>query len=184
MEPDEPALPPCLIESLAVHPDAIPAAFEEEDTFKGFSTVPKYTETELVRLQQTDPDISRILKLIQSGESAPAQLKSESFEFRLMLREMSRFELKDGLLYRKRQCDNRSVYQLVLPHVLRSAVLTSFHNEMGHIGIERNLELVRSRFYWPKMTSDVESKVKTCKRCVKRKSQPEKAAPLVNIKTS
>lgn len=75
------------------------------------------------------------------------------------------------------------MYQLVLPRVLRSSVLTSLHDEMGHLGIERTLDLARSRFYWPKMTSEVESKIKTCGRCVKRKKQPDKAAPLVNIRT-
>lgn len=55
---------------------------------------------------------------------------------------------------------------------------------MGHLGIERTLELTRSRFYWPKMAADVERKVKTCERCVRRKTQPDKAAPLVNIKTT
>lgn len=62
-----------------------------------------------------------------------------------MLREISRLELKNGLLYRKRQCDNTTVYQLVLPRVLRSSVLTSLHDEMGHLGIERTLDLARSR---------------------------------------
>uniref|UniRef100_A0A8C6WVQ7 Gypsy retrotransposon integrase-like protein 1 n=1 Tax=Neogobius melanostomus TaxID=47308 RepID=A0A8C6WVQ7_9GOBI len=55
---------------------------------------------------------------------------------------------------------------------------------MGHLGAERTLELIRSRFYWPKMSHDVESKIKSCPRCVKRKSQPDKAAPLVNIQTN
>lgn len=101
-----------------------------------------------------------------------------------MLKEMTRFELKNNLLYRRRQCDNKTVYQLVLPYVLRSSVLSSLHDEMGHMGMERTLELARARFYWPKMSSDVELKVKICSRCVKRKSQPEKAATLVSIKTS
>ncbi|KAL1258008.1 hypothetical protein QQF64_011252 [Cirrhinus molitorella] len=52
---------------------------------------------------------------------------------------------------------------------------------MGHMGVDRTLYLVRSRFYWPKMSADVEKKVKTCERCVKRKAVPEKSAPLVNI---
>lgn len=101
-----------------------------------------------------------------------------------MLKEMTRFELKNNVLYRRRQCDNKTVYQLVLPYVLRSSVLSSLHDEMGHMGMERTLELARARFYWPKMSYDIELKVKTCSRCVKRKSQPEKAAPLVSIKTS
>lgn len=42
----------------------------------------------------------------------------------------------------------------------------------------------RSRFYWPKMASDVERKVKSCCRCIRWKHQPEKAAPLVNIQTT
>lgn len=57
-----------------------------------------------------------------------------------MLREMSCFELKDGLLYRRRQSENGAVYQFVLPKVLRSSVLTSLHEEMGHLGMERTLE--------------------------------------------
>ncbi len=171
------------MESLAIHSVAIPTEFEEEG-FQGLLTVPKYSTDELATLQREDPVISNIIKLIQSQEPVPTSRKTESPEFQLMLREMSRFELKDDLLYRRRQCDNRPVFQLVLPHVLRSSVLTSLHNQMGHMGIERTLELVRSRFYWPKMVSDIETKIKNCERCVKRKSQPEKAAPLVNIHTS
>lgn len=34
------------------------------------------------------------------------------------------------------------------------------------------------------MAIDVERKVKTCGRCVRRKAQPERAAPLVNINTT
>lgn len=68
--------------------------------------------------------------------------------------------------------------------MLRSSGLDSLHNEMGYLGVEQTLELVRARFYWPKMSSDVEAKIRTCRRCVRRKGQQEKAASLVNIQTS
>lgn len=55
---------------------------------------------------------------------------------------------------------------------------------MGHMGIERTLDLARTRFYWPTMAANVEHKIRTCGRCVRRKALPEKAAPLVNIQTS
>lgn len=55
---------------------------------------------------------------------------------------------------------------------------------MGHMGIERTLDLVRSRFFWPRMAADIETKIKTCNRCVRRKALPERSAPLVNIKTT
>ncbi|XP_038124076.1 uncharacterized protein LOC119771905 isoform X2 [Cyprinodon tularosa] len=55
---------------------------------------------------------------------------------------------------------------------------------MGHLGIDRTLDLVRTRFYWPRMATDIEQKVKTCDRCIRRKTPPEKAASLVNIATT
>lgn len=54
---------------------------------------------------------------------------------------------------------------------------------MGHMGIERTVDLIRARFYWPKKYMAVEKLIKTCERRVFRKSPAEKAAPLVNIKT-
>lgn len=74
--------------------------------------------------------------------------------------------------------------QFVLPEALRSIVLQNLHDDMGHLGMERTVELVRSRFYWPRMASDVERKVKMCERCIRRKASPDKAAPLVNIQTT
>lgn len=69
----------------------------------------------------------------------------------------------------------------VLPEELRSLALKSLHDDVGHMGLERTLDLIRAGFYWPKMSADVENKIKTCNRCIQRKSLPEKAAPLVNI---
>ena len=62
--------------------------------------------------------------------------------------------------------------------------MKSLHDDFGHMGIDRTLDLVRRRLYWPKMVADVEHKVKTCGRFVRRKGLAEKAAPLVNITTS
>uniref|UniRef100_A0AAY4BA88 Gypsy retrotransposon integrase-like protein 1 n=1 Tax=Denticeps clupeoides TaxID=299321 RepID=A0AAY4BA88_9TELE len=58
------------------------------------------------------------------------------------------------------------------------------HNDMGHMGIDRTLDLVRNRFYWPRMSADIERKVRTCECCTHRKTVLERAAALVNIKTS
>lgn len=75
-------------------------------------------------------------------------------------------------------------YQLVLPEELRPDVLKNLHDNMGHLGIERTLDLVRARFFWPKMAGDVEHKIKTCGRCVRRKTLPNKSSPLLNTISS
>ena len=46
---------------------------------------------------------------------------------------------------------------------------------MGHLGIERTTSLLRDQFYWQSMLEHIEHHVKTCPRCLRFKTQPEKA---------
>lgn len=172
-----------LVESLALHVEAVPDIYCEEDLI-GHETVPTFSEVELRERQEADPIIKDVINWLKSGNTVPIDISSDSPELKLVLKEWKRLEMRDGLLYRKRQFEEKTFYQLVLPESLRAIALTCLHDDMGHMGIERTIELVRSRFYWPRMAADVEHKVKTCGRCVRRKTLPEKAAPLVSIQTS
>lgn len=75
-------------------------------------------------------------------------------------------------------------YQLVLPQKYKAVVLEALHDSVGHMGVEWTLDLVHTRFYWPRMSLDVETKVSTCERCIRRKAKAAKTSPLVNIETS
>lgn len=55
---------------------------------------------------------------------------------------------------------------------------------MGHLGVERVTDLLRSRFYWPRMVSDVEQYVRDCGECIMRKTPCTKSAPLHQIVSS
>lgn len=171
------------VESLALSADAVPDAFEQE-TQDGHESVPTYSNEELIKEQQSDPTISQVIQLLNTSEHLPCNVHTDSPSLKLMLKEWGRLEFKNGLLYRTRRCEGQVMHQLVLPESLRPNVLKYLHDDMGHMGIERTLDLVRSRFYWPKMSQDVENKIKTCGRCVRQKTLPEKAAPLVNIHTT
>lgn len=170
-----------LVLSLAQNQNAIPASYEAEEQFGGLPVIPHLTVAELVEKQKADTCIREVIHQIESGEKTPPSIRKELPEICLMLREWNRLELINGILYRRRQEGARMSYQLVLPEELRPSVLRSLHDDLGHMGIERTLDLVRVRFYWPKMSADVEQEIKTCNRCVRRKSLPERAAPLVNI---
>lgn len=50
-----------------------------------------------------------------------------------------------------------------------------------HLGTERTTELIKDRFYWPRVASEVATYIQNCGRCVARKSIPQKAAPLQHI---
>ncbi|XP_038555072.1 uncharacterized protein LOC119888541 [Micropterus salmoides] len=121
---------------------------------------------------------------METGQTPPSRLKVELPELPLLLRELNRLELHNGVLYRRRQDGPNIIFQLVLPEELRSVALKSLHDDMGHMGVERTVDLARARFYWPKMYMAIEKMIGTCERCVRRKSPPERAAPLMNIKTS
>lgn len=54
----------------------------------------------------------------------------------LLLRELNRLELQEGILYRRRHDGDSVLFQLVLSEELRSVVLKSLHDDMGHLGIE------------------------------------------------
>ncbi|KAK7909418.1 hypothetical protein WMY93_014102 [Mugilogobius chulae] len=170
-----------LIESLSISADAVPESFADHH---GLPVVPALSPSELREKQKADPSLREVIHQLRTGEKIPPTAREELPAIPLLLRELSKLELVEGILYRKRQDNEQTSYQLVLPEDLRSTVLQSLHDDMGHMGIERTLDLARTRFYWPKMAADVEHKIKTCGRCIRRKALPEKAAPLVSIQTS
>ena len=45
--------------------------------------------------------------------------------------------------------------QLALPTALRLQALKGCHDDLGHLGIERTLDLLRDQFYWPGLREDV-----------------------------
>lgn len=173
-----------LVETLTTSTRAVPNSYGKEDQFGGLPAIPHLTEVELANKQRADQCLRHVILQLECGEKPPPTLRSELPELPLLLRELQRLELRNNVLYRRRQVGPQTSYQLVLPTELRDMVLTSLHDHMGHMGADRTLDLVRTRFFWPKMAVDVEKKVKTCGRCVRRKALPERAAPLVNINTT
>ncbi|CAI5656751.1 unnamed protein product [Oreochromis niloticus] len=172
-----------LVESLALHATAVPDSFEEE-LLGGSPLAPPITEDELRQKQRLDPALNAVVTQLETGQTPPPRLRAELPELPLLLRELSRLELQNGVLYRKRQTGPDISFQLVLPEELRPMVFQHLHNNMGHLGNDRTIDLVRARFYWPKMQVSVEKMISTCERCVRRKCKPERAAPLMNIQTS
>ena len=137
------------------------------------------------REQLADPNISRVKTLFKSGFCPEfSDLKTESPTVLKYIREWKKFSLVDDILFRNTTLDGQSVRQLVLPSHFKDQVLRHLHDDVGHQGRDRTLSLVRQRFYWPGLESDVEHKVKSCIRCIQRKTVPKPSAELVNITTT
>ena len=92
-----------------------------------------------------------------------------------MLRHKQQF-LRNGLLYKKVQfySHDQTTLQFVLPQNYREQAMNACHNDIGHLGLERSLDLLKDRFYWPGMSTDMENHIQTCDRCLQFKSKPKK----------
>ena len=70
--------------------------------------------------------------------------------------------------------------QLVLPESLRKQALQVCHDDLGHLGMEQMMNLLRDTFYWPGMMQDTIRHIKQCERCLRFKAVPDKA-PMENV---
>lgn len=135
--------------------------------------------------QLADPSISRIIRLQKNGFCPDrSDLRTESPIVLKYIREWKRLTVVDDILYRDTVLDGQQARQLVLPIHFRDKVLKHLHDDAGHQGRDRTLSLVRQRFYWPGLEADVNNKIKSCVRCIQRKTFPKPSAELVNILTT
>jgi len=130
------------------------------------------------KLQMEDDVINTVIKSLQKDN-----LNSDLPEVRHLWRQRKRLRIENDILYRSCLHQGVEVKQLVLPSLQREEALRMLHDDMGHFGRDRVLDLLKSRFYWPFMKDYVSAYVSKCENCLKRK-KVEPIAELVPITTS
>lgn len=105
------------------------------------------TWKEIKEAALSDPETLKVLESLTNGEQ-----DSIPIEYRVLVNELCQFE--DVLLRGDR---------IVVPLALRDRVLSAAHD--GHPGITMMKNHLRSNVWWPKMDSDVEKYVKSCRGC-------------------
>ena len=143
------------------------------------------TPLEWSQAQLKDPAICQIIQAIQNKTLDTIKFyQGMSSDLKAFLRIRKQFKLKQGVLYRKKtQVNDKARLQLVLPLSHRPKAMVGCHDQVGHLGQDRVLGLLRDRFFWPGMHTDVASYINSCPRCIRRKSQPD-TAPLHNIEAT
>jgi transposase InsO family protein len=141
------------------------------------------------RRQRQDPLLKKVIHILENPARYPKSLEpghlSKMFPEGLAFeRQSGNFCVRDGILYRKREVGETVRYQLVLPFIYRQRAMLGCHNDVGHMGRERTLEMVRERFWWPILTRAVADHVSHCGRCIRRKTLPNQRAPMCSITTS
>ena len=146
---------------------------------------PGKTPLEWCQAQLKDPAIHQIIDGIQNKTIGKLKINGDMpSELKALIRLKRQLVLKQGVLYRRTtQVNTKTQLQLVLHPSFQNKAIKGCHDQVGHLGQDRVLELLRDQFYWPGMHTDVASYINSCPRCLRRKSQPDQA-PLLNIEVN
>lgn len=170
------------IDHFGLSTQAIPQAYCNLSTLS-VKEMPVLSPTELSTGQKEDPGIGQVWSALSNGDVTQVD-KTTHRACPLLLREWDRLKMQQGVMYRITSPPGKSRRsQLVLPEKYRNTVMKSLHDDSGHLGLDKTYGLVKDRFYWPRMKSEVEGYCKACVRCIKRKTLPKKVAPLSHLQS-
>ena len=87
------------------------------------------------------------------------------------------YEIDNGILYYryvppgKGPRSERLIRQVMVPHVLRSDLLKSYHDSLlgSHQGFNRTYERLKKKYWWHSMSKDTKTYIESCDVCQKSK---------------
>ena len=82
--------------------------------------------------------------------------------------------INDRLFYSKNQ-ENR----LYAPRDQRKSILEKYHDNLGHMGLDSILTLIKRRYYWPNLEDDVSQYCLNCEKCQLYRSGRQKKTVFV-----
>lgn len=127
--------------------------------------------------QSEDAVISEIISHLRKGTRPRVTRVSSGTRSHInkYLRVWDTLILRDNVLYHSGKVNGEDYLQLVLPSSLREEIFKALHDDLGHQGRDRTISLFKQRFFWPGMDTWIEEKVKSCDRCIRRKTLPSTA---------
>ena len=141
------------------------------------------SKSSLLDAKKQEQVIGRLLAFLKTGKWPKSwEIKRELPATKVLLRQRRKLYCDgDGLLFRR----SGPYYQLVLPQKFHTIVFKELHQEMGHLGAPRVVQLARERFYWPNIKDDITLFVtKVCPRLKQRRPNLSTRAPLHSVTTS
>lgn len=138
---------------------------------KAMSTFPSISSADMATMQRGDETIGRLWHYwTKKHPPTLRQLMKEPKPARKLLREWKRVTEEDGVLHRVVQVNGQVLRQLILLDSMKSKVLSSVHDDLGHQAVEKTTLLTRSRCYWPGMMTEIADYCRKCERCTLAKA--------------
>ena len=129
--------------------------------------MPQHLPADIGELQRADSVKEALVFWQQKRYPSHDERKQLSPPALVLLKQWGRLIEQAGVVYRQvsRSDGGEVALQVLVPAVLRDKVLMEIHQNHGHQGVGRTLELLRQWCYWPGMSSDVKRWCQTCERC-------------------
>ena len=100
-------------------------------------------ETNLILTQNLDVEIGKIKTELEKSES----------KF---------FELRNGVVYRK--VNDRLLFYV--PAEMEKGILFKYHDELGHMGVEKVVDVISKSYWFPQMRKKIATHVTNCFKCI------------------
>lgn len=113
----------------------------------------------LMGVQMQDPEICKINETLLSGE---AEQNRDIFD---------KYELLGNKVYRRSEFGRR----WVVPKNCVWQIIKSNHDDVGHFAVDKTVELIKNKFWFPRIRNTVKKYIKNCLNCIynKNKSGPK-----------
>ena len=118
--------------------------------------------------QKRDPQLAPVYEYVasQTKPKLSAIYRIRSKPVRRLLLQYDRLSLIRGVLHCQTFQGDDESQQIILLHCLHNQILSALHDNHGHQGLQRVIDLLRERVYWPSMFVDAECWVSQCERCL------------------
>ena len=132
---------------------------------KLFDTI---TPKQLVEYQKRDTQLAHVYECVtnNSKPKLTAIHRIRPKPVRRLLLQYDRLSLIWGVLHCRTFQGDDELQQIILPQCLCNKVLKSLHNNNGHQGLQRVLDLLCERVYWPTMFADADCWLAQCEWCL------------------
>ena len=164
----------CVIECYKGHTTTVPEPIPKAEPGK-------MSVSNWVAAQKEDKGLRKVIELYEAKKLTKSYrgegLDMGSPEERGLWQNRSQLVVEQGLLYRKvrRPNENVACMQFVLPAKYRKMGIQGCHDDVGHKGVARSVNLLQDQFYWPGMAKEMTQHVIKCMWCNCFKRRVERA---------
>lgn len=159
----------------------VPDPYTYEDFhFEGPMVLPYHSQqlpsshTKNIRAEQTLINIKHFLDTLELPKEPFKNIQAR----RRFIQQTGNYYLSNNKLMRRN--GRRLPLQVIFDRKKRVAILTQAHEQMGHKGEMAVGDLVKARFYWPHMRTDIHHHVASCHDCQIRSLKRMKVSPTVS----